>query len=618
MRRQERRPCPAVGETETVDTGDGRGRKRAGGGALSPQRVSNAMFQYYLPLYTKKRGMTSGDETKKAGPAIKKRLMRSSRLFKSTECGREHHAWMHHSSFVLHEQTMSHLISRFARVWVFSTLLPARGLLSYDGAVPVQVEHATAELEGAATVAPPSDAGHPGSSGRNNVDSLAATGHGGTKSTKEGRKGEGDRDDDTRSDGGSESGSANGDDAGRSSEDEFEFAFGDERPRLLPVSRDPGAPAAAADARVGVEDDGFEGPGAAVLAAASATAAVAQGGGETTGVNFSSTSCRRRKWPRLSSQEAMRDASNPDDDDAMEVREDGRNTASVGDNVPEPEAVGIGKSRRLTRASLFPSDAASTGGDGGDGEGEQNEGDSDMSSEVDGCSAGDQEEGEGGGSGDEDDEPAWASLVESDSGDDGDSSGNDTSGSDGDEDEVVPEEGEAHAGADDTGINQGGGGDRKRKRRTGAVRNGANRGRGRGHERGGDDSDEDCDEKREEDPDEKGSLTPASALRRVFGHKEFRDGQEWGIERALAGLPSLLVLATGTGKSLTYQLPALLLPGLTVSRARLDSFLLRFSFHAMLVVVIVVVVVVARDVCFFLRIIAEVTGQTMWVFGDCS
>lgn len=60
------------------------------------------------------------------------------------------------------------------------------------------------------------------------------------------------------------------------------------------------------------------------------------------------------------------------------------------------------------------------------------------------------------------------------------------------------------------------------------------------------------------------SLTPASALRKVFGHKSFREGQEWGIKRALAGLPTLLVLATGTGKSLAYQLPALLLPGITV------------------------------------------------------
>lgn len=71
----------------------------------------------------------------------------------------------------------------------------------------------------------------------------------------------------------------------------------------------------------------------------------------------------------------------------------------------------------------------------------------------------------------------------------------------------------------------------------------------------------------DDDDDAGGSdlpLTPASALRRVFGHQAFREGQEWGVARAMGGQASLLVLATGTGKSLTYQLPALLLPGITV------------------------------------------------------
>lgn len=87
-------------------------------------------------------------------------------------------------------------------------------------------------------------------------------------------------------------------------------------------------------------------------------------------------------------------------------------------------------------------------------------------------------------------------------------------------------------------------------------------------------------------------LTPASALRRVFGHKAFREGQEWGVERAMKGLPSLLVLATGTGKSLTYQLPALLLPGITVGcdpRRPLDPSLLSRTFAESLLVVLFVV-----------------------------
>ncbi|CAN0025255.1 unnamed protein product, partial [Choristocarpus tenellus] len=69
----------------------------------------------------------------------------------------------------------------------------------------------------------------------------------------------------------------------------------------------------------------------------------------------------------------------------------------------------------------------------------------------------------------------------------------------------------------------------------------------------------------EEEGGEGDALTPLGALRHVFGHKSFREGQEWVIQRALSGFPSLLVLATGSGKSLGYQLPALLLPGITVS-----------------------------------------------------
>ena len=43
-----------------------------------------------------------------------------------------------------------------------------------------------------------------------------------------------------------------------------------------------------------------------------------------------------------------------------------------------------------------------------------------------------------------------------------------------------------------------------------------------------------------------------------FGYSSFRPGQEETITRILAGRSSLALLATGTGKSLIYQLPAYL------------------------------------------------------------
>lgn len=53
-------------------------------------------------------------------------------------------------------------------------------------------------------------------------------------------------------------------------------------------------------------------------------------------------------------------------------------------------------------------------------------------------------------------------------------------------------------------------------------------------------------------------------LRRYFGFEEFREGQEEVITRLLDGRPVLAVFPTGGGKSLCYQLPALMLDGLTL------------------------------------------------------
>lgn len=56
----------------------------------------------------------------------------------------------------------------------------------------------------------------------------------------------------------------------------------------------------------------------------------------------------------------------------------------------------------------------------------------------------------------------------------------------------------------------------------------------------------------------------ADSLQAHFGFKEFRPGQVEAIQRLLAGQHTLVVMPTGAGKSLVYQLAALQLPGLTL------------------------------------------------------
>ncbi|TMM48367.1 DNA helicase RecQ [Qipengyuania marisflavi] len=58
------------------------------------------------------------------------------------------------------------------------------------------------------------------------------------------------------------------------------------------------------------------------------------------------------------------------------------------------------------------------------------------------------------------------------------------------------------------------------------------------------------------------ALAPArEELRRVFGFDDFRGRQAQVVTRVLAGQSTLAVMPTGAGKSLTYQLPATMLPG---------------------------------------------------------
>ncbi len=55
-----------------------------------------------------------------------------------------------------------------------------------------------------------------------------------------------------------------------------------------------------------------------------------------------------------------------------------------------------------------------------------------------------------------------------------------------------------------------------------------------------------------------------AVLRDVFGFEEFRPGQEKAVDAALAGRNVLTVMPTGSGKSLCFQVPALVLGGLTI------------------------------------------------------
>lgn len=62
-------------------------------------------------------------------------------------------------------------------------------------------------------------------------------------------------------------------------------------------------------------------------------------------------------------------------------------------------------------------------------------------------------------------------------------------------------------------------------------------------------------------------------LEKYYGYKEFRDGQKQVIDNIMGGNDVLTIMSTGSGKSICYQIPALILEGMTIVISPLISLM---------------------------------------------